>query len=191
MWTRVEKFDTKGKSETAARPSACFSAAPHGGAASLLASRARRRHPLAFFPGGNAQAMTESRREGRERAREKEPGRRERPAAGRRRVPILRRQLRGSPARPRVLHRLSGRAGRRAGAGRGGRGSPGGHALGAARGAWAGRGVRSARLLPPPPGAGGGGGGGLGERRPGLGRAGGGRRRRRRGGGRHGRQGVH
>jgi len=119
VWTRVEKFDTKGKSETAARPSACFSAAPHGGAASLLASRARRRHPLAFFPGGNAQAMTESRREGRERAREKEPGRRERPAAGRRRVPILRRQLRGSPARPRVLHRLSGRAGRRAGAGGG------------------------------------------------------------------------
>lgn len=122
--------------------------------------------------------------------REKEPGRRERLAGGRRRVPILRRQLRGSPARPRGLHRLSGRAGRRAGAGGGlpeaARSEP---PEGLGRGA--GSAVPGSSLPRRELGGGGGGGGGLGERRPGRGRAGGGRRRRRRGGGRHGRQGVH
>lgn len=189
----MEKYDTKGKArQRRARRPASSAAAPHG-ALQAFSSPGPAAPPARLFsrrkcPGDDGKPEGRGEKERERRSQGGESGWR----GGRRRVPILRRQLqwklRTSP-RPSPTLGARGPAGRGAGAGVSRR--P--RALGAARGAWAG--ARSAVPSAPPPrrepGGGGGGGGGLG----GAGARGrgawGGRRAAAEGGGRHGRQGVH
>lgn len=115
VWTRVEKYDTKGKARQRRGPSACFSAAPHGALqASSPGPGGAARSPFSRrkCPGDDGKPEGRGEKERERRSQGGESGWR---AAGGG-CPSSGGKQREAFARPRGLHRL-GRAGRRAGRG--------------------------------------------------------------------------